>query len=110
MKRYLRHHSSIDLFIIRQTNNPFYWLPKWSRQINFEHCKIRDAISPGKISVDTEIIRIISVVHNWKITIDWEKFPNLRELTVKGYHLDLEGIEKCTKLKTNNIIYEPHEG
>lgn len=107
MKRYLRHHNSIETFVIRCTNNPFYWLPKWSRNIHFEYCTIRDAINPKRV-VETESITILTVMHHWKITIAWENFPNLQKLVVKGYALNFEGIEKCTKLK--NIIYLPLEG
>lgn len=104
MKRYIRHHAAVDTFILRHTNNPFYWLPKWTKQIHFEYCRIKDAINP-KTVVETEVITILSVVYDWEIKIQWEKFPNLKKLVVVGYSVDFHGVERCKNLK--DIRYEP---
>jgi hypothetical protein len=105
MKRYIRHHGAVQTFVVRNTNNPFYWLPKWTRRIHFEYCKIKDAINPKYAAVETEEITILSVIYDWEIKINWDKFPNLKKLVVVGYSVDLQGIERCKSLR--EIRYEP---
>lgn len=103
IKRYIRHHGTLTTFVIRNTNNPFYWLPKWTQRIHFEFCKIRDVIDPP-IVTETEELRIVSN-HDWTIHINFLKFPRLKKLIVKGYSLFFKGIDCCKELKS--VTYEP---
>lgn len=108
MKRYIRHHGTINIFVIRHTNNPFYWLPKWVSRVHFENCRIKDPINPNEIT-STEVLSIVTPIFDWEIKINWDKFPHLKELYVKGYAIEsFEGIEeKCKRLK--KITYLPED-
>jgi hypothetical protein len=103
MKRYIRHHGTVTTFVIKYTNNPFYWLPKWTHRIQFEFCKIKDVIDPPAVT-ETEELSIISN-HDWTIHINFKKFPKLKKLKVKGYTLNFKGIDECQQM--SYMIYEP---
>ena len=105
MKRFIRHHGSITTCIVKETANGFYWLPQWVERIYFENCRIRDLINPSNIT-KTKFLNISTPIYTWEINIQWDKFPDLVELIIKGYWINLEGISsKCKHLK--RVHYEP---
>ena len=106
MKRFIRHHKTIKNCNMYFVNNPFLWIPVWVNKVNFYSCKISETINPRNC-VKTEYLCLIntSSTDSYQIKINWVKFPLLKELKVKNYKIDLEGIhEHCKLLKIINYL------
>jgi hypothetical protein len=98
-----KHRRSLKLCSIHRLQNPFYWIPIWTKQVNFYQCKITDSINPV-YPVPTEILKITHYVSS-EITINWSKFPHLKEIEITNVKVDFKGVENCQKLK--RICYFP---
>jgi hypothetical protein len=90
--------------------NPQSILPKFVRNIYFDHCSISKYINPKKIMYQTKKLRLTDY-HRYsnkqKLRINWNCFPNLEELELYVYDVDLSGIENLPKLynkKINTLI------
>lgn len=103
MNRLEKHRRSLRTCTIHRLQNPFYWIPIWTRQVNFYQCKITDSIDPS-FPVATEILRISHYIAS-AIKINWSKFPLLKEVEITNIKVDFTGIESCKEL--HKLCYFP---
>lgn len=98
--------NTLKSVTMHNTNAPVQWLPLnvWPERVIFERCSIDAVINPLKTVTETLIINDVHRRNNkQKISINWEKFAQLKILDLYVYDIDLTGIEKCKSLKAIRI-------
>ena len=83
---------------VRGFKSPANWIPfSWPKQVSFINCPVgKDLISPHS---DKTINLSISDLGIGVLKVDWTKFPNLRELSIDCYSMDIESLKVCRKLE-----------
>ena len=83
---------------VRGFRSPANWIPfSWPKQVSFVNCPMgANILSPPSynttnLSISDSGIGILKV--------DWNKFPNLRKLSVNYYSMDIESLKVCRKLE-----------
>lgn len=103
---FLEHSDCVTTVEINGVENPQLLLPRFVRNLSFNHCSISNDIDPGKKVYETKKIRLRDY-HRYKnkqiLRINWSCFPNLEELDLYVYDVDLTGIKELEKLKIIKI-------
>ena len=106
------HTNTIKTVTIDGFENPHLWVPIFRENMFFTHCSFPTRLSPGKGGRSTKYI-VLTDYHRFKnkltLEIDWEDFPNLEELELYVYSVNMKGIDNCKKLKRvkiNTINYK----
>lgn len=100
--------KGIKIMEIKGITKPQDWIHcSWKKTMNFNYCLFGNGLIDPLYSPDTESICIDGILGgsgNYCILrINWEKFPNLRNLTVKIQDFSFEGLIKCKKLEYINV-------
>jgi hypothetical protein len=99
MNRMARHYRNINVCSLYRLQNPFLWMPMWVQKVEFYFCKITEEINPP-VPVKTKSLKIMSNYnHGESISINWDKFPMLRELEI--LNLRVTNVDKCKNVKIN---------
>lgn len=103
---YLEHSKCLTTIEMNGFENPHLLLPRYVYNIKFDHCSISKYLDPGKQIYETEKITLKDY-HRYKnkltLQVNWSRFPNLKELQLYVYDVDLTGITELKKLKKINI-------
>ena len=108
IRNFCKHQYSIKKTVIKYIDDPQLWLPSFTEHIEFLHCVIPSYINPplASKSHQTKYLKITDY-HRYTrktvVRINWGCFPNLEELELYVYDIDLTGIENCTKLNKRKI-------
>jgi hypothetical protein len=108
MERFCRHSNTINSVFLSSLDNPHNWLPHYVEKLCFNHCAITSYVNPSPRS-NSHVVKYLKLTdynrYRYKTTlrINWDCFPNLEELELYVYDVDLVGIEKCIKLKKRKI-------
>jgi len=105
-RRFRQHSATIKTVEIKHVDNPHLWLPHLVENLIFDHCDITTYFNPGKKSYVTKKLILKDYLrHKYKTTfrINWNCFPNLEELELYVYDVNMEGIDVCKKLHTKKI-------
>lgn len=103
---FLEHYNCVTTIEINGIKNPQLLLPKFVQNINFNHCYISKYLDPGKQIYQTKKIRIRDYnryKNKQTLRVNWSRFPNLKELDLYVYNVDLTGIKVLKKLKNIRI-------
>ena len=104
--RFNIHSSSINTVEIQYIDDPHIWIPHYVEKLIFKHCSVISYINPKEQVYVTKYFKLIDY-HRYKykqtLRINWERFPNLEELELYVYDVDLIGIKHCKKLKRTVI-------
>ena len=96
--RFVRHYKSINVCTFYHMTNPFLWMPTWVKKVYFFNCKINTEINPRDATI-TEKLYVNNYVSN-ELSINWKKFPMLKELYIENCTVNFEGIKiYCSMLK-----------
>ena len=102
----LKHSECLTTIEMNGFENPHLLLHRFVCNIKFDRCSISKYVDPGKQIYQTEKIRLKDY-HRYKnkqtLKVNWSRFPNLKELDLYVYDVDLTGIEQLKKLKHINI-------
>mgnify|MGYP003969748617 CR=1 FL=1 len=97
MEKSVLHANTITSLVLDSVD----WAPKiWPEKVTFINCENNRKIVP-KNALSTKVL-CINLRHN-NVNIEWEKFPSLEKIYIRVYDINLEDIEKCTKLSTINL-------
>ena len=84
-------------------DDPHLWLPNYTQYLVFDHCSISGYLNPGRHGSVTKSLKIRDY-HRYKnkqtLRVNWECFPNLEELELYVYNVDMTDINKLKKLTT----------
>lgn len=105
-RRFRQHSATIKTVEIKHVDNPHLWLPHFVENLIFDHCDITEYFNPGNKAYVTKKL-ILKDYNRYKykttVRINWECFPNLEELELYVYDVNMEGIDVCKKLHTKKI-------
>ena len=105
LRRFCKHQETIRSVYIRGIDNPQLWMPRYVERMVFDHCCVIKRINPPKPVYVTKYLKIADY-HRSKfrtqVRINWEQFPNLEDVVLYVYDIDLEGLD-LKKLKSYNI-------
>ena len=97
------HSRTLKTVEMRGIDDPHLWLPNYTQHLIFDHCSISEYLNPGRQARVTKSLKLRNY-HRYKnkqtLRVNWECFPNLEELELYVYDVDMTGIEKLKKLKT----------
>jgi hypothetical protein len=106
IRRFCQHSHYIKTVEIYGIDNPHIWIPHFVERLIFEQCSITGYVNPGKQAHVTKSLKLTDY-HRYKfktiLRVNWLCFPNLEELELYVYDVDLTGIEQCQKLKSVKI-------
>ena len=108
IKRCIAHSKTLSVIHINGYVNPHLWVPMFKETMVFTHCSFPSKIfNRGKKYNLTKSLTITDY-HRYTnkiiLKIDWSIFPNLEELVLYVFDVDLNGmIECCKKLKSGKI-------
>tara|TARA_A100001011_G_scaffold400735_1_gene518134 strand:- start:6582 stop:7298 length:717 start_codon:yes stop_codon:yes gene_type:complete len=75
----------------------------WKKTMNFRYCLFGNSLIDPLESPETENINIDGILGgkgNYAILkINWKKFPNLKNISIKTQDFSFEGLENCRELK-----------
>ena len=95
---YYRHKRTLKSLRLVNLYDPHLWIPTfWCNKVYLQYCGISSPLNP-RLSCNTDVIHITQT-NSKIININWEKFPNLETLFLNGQDLNLQGINKCKKIK-----------
>lgn len=91
----VEHFHTINSIIVDSVN----WLPrKWPVKVTFIQCEMNSEIDPPDKTKTTKLELKLRTDRKDCLNINWKKFPNLEQLYISTYDINLEGIELCQKL------------
>lgn len=100
------HTNTIKTVTMDGFENPHLWVPIFRENMLFTHCYFTKHLTTGKGGKTTKRI-VITDYHRFKnkltLEIEWEDFPNLEELELYVYDVNMKGIDNCKKLKRVKI-------
>jgi hypothetical protein len=105
LERCCNHFKTLKTIEIHLLENPHLWLVDYVENIIFDYCSILSTVNPGK-KVKTKKIKIND--HNRHtnkatLNINWEYFPDLEDIELTVYNVNINGLNNCKKLKKINI-------
>ena len=105
IQRFCQHSFSVKTVEMYGVEDAHIWLPQYVERLIFEHCSICSYVNPEKPIYTTKYLKLTDYNYINKVTlrINWRCFPNLEELFLHIYDVDLTGIEQCKKLKKKTI-------
>jgi hypothetical protein len=108
IQRFSIHSNTVKSVDIRYLDNPHEWLPHYVERICFVHCTITKYVNPSPSSKSSIVKYLkLSDYHRFKfrnvLRVNWSKFPNLEELDLYVYDVDLTGIQDCKLLRKVKI-------
>lgn len=105
IQRFCHHSFSVKTVEIHGIDDAHIWLPNYVERLIFEHCSISSYVNPEKPIYTTKYIKLTdyNYINKATLRINWRCFPNLEELDLDVYDVDLTGIEQCKKLKWTSI-------
>ena len=100
MNRMAKHYRHINVCSMYHLTNPFLWMPTWVKKVEFYFCKFTEELNPPH-PVITESLKLLSHFNgkNSIISIQWEKFPLLKELEL--INLTVKNVHECKYVKIN---------
>jgi hypothetical protein len=105
LSRFFQHSKSLKTVIFRGVDEVHEWFPHFVETMIFEHCVITQ-LDPGKPVYVTKRLKLVDYFrHKYRTTvfINWECFPNLEEVELYVYDVNLNGIEGCKNLRVRKI-------
>jgi hypothetical protein len=104
--RCILHSMTTSTIHVDGYENPHLWVPMFKENMIFTHCSFPSRIFNRHDCYVTKYLKITDY-HRYKnkliLRIDWDMFPNLEELVLYVFDVDLNHIKNCTKLKSCNI-------
>jgi hypothetical protein len=108
IQRFSDHSHSVNSIELSYLDDPHIWLPHYVEKLFFDHCAITEYVNPPNRS-NSQVVKYFKLTdynrYKFKTTlrINWNCFPNLEELELYVYDVDLVGIDKCRNLKRRKI-------
>lgn len=107
IRRCILHSKTLSTINMNGYVNPHLWVPMFKENMIFTHCSFPSRIfyrdKNCNITKHLTITDYHRYTNNIVLSIDWSIFPNLEELILYVFDVDLNGIENCKKLKTCRI-------
>ena len=107
IRRCILHSKTLSTINMNGYVNPHLWVPMFKENMIFTHCSFQSRIFYREKNCNVTKRLTIIDYHRYTnkivLRIDWDIFPNLEELILYVFDVDLNGIENCKKLKTGKI-------
>lgn len=107
IERCILHSKTLSTINMKGYVNPHLWVPMFKENMLFTHCSFPSKIFDRKKNCNLTKCLSITDYHRYTnkivLKIDWSIFPNLEELVLYVFDVDLNGIENCKKLKKCKI-------
>ena len=106
LQNFETHKKTIKTIKVHGIDNPHMWLPEYTQCLIFEHCSLSEYFNPKKQIYTTKVLKLIDY-HRYKnkinLQINWNCFPNLEELYLYVYQVNINGLDDLKHLKIIKI-------
>ena len=103
---YSKHYRTIEKVIVTNCcyKNFIEWIPDYKECLHLHNCTISHFDPPFILDKVTTLKCDNLITYSHCIKINWEKFPNLKELYIFNCNVETENIKVCKKL--NKVIVD----
>lgn len=106
MIHFYHHLHTIKNIYIRGLDNPHLYITNYAENICFDHCNIYEYVNPKKPIFMAKSLKITDYhryTNKRTLSINWSAFPNIENLELYVYDVDLSCLTTLKHLKTYTI-------